>query len=79
MFETEAHLSNIMLYVHLIENGGTVVRGGDFAVWRDHDLVHSVWSERRSQSRADRLGCKDVRLDGFDTCHSILLRLHAIY
>ena len=70
------YLGNIMLYIHLIENGGTVVGGCNFAVWGDHDLVHSVGPEGRPKSRTDSLGCEDVCLDRFDTCHSILLFLH---
>jgi hypothetical protein len=68
-----------MLDIHLIENGGAIVGGCYFAVWRDHDLVHSVGPEGRSQSRADGLGSQNVRLDCLDTCHSILLCLRAIY
>ena len=64
-----------MLDIHLVKNGGTVVSGRDFTVWRDHDFIHTVGSERSSQSRADSLGGKNVSFDSFDSGDSVLLLL----
>ena len=60
--ELDEELADLVLHLHLLEDGGAVVGDAHVAVGRLQHLVHPLRPERRAQRRAHRLRREDVRL-----------------
>ncbi len=55
--------ANLVIHVHQLEDGSSVVGDGDVVVGRDHHLVQALRTQRRSQGVGDRPSRQDVALE----------------
>jgi hypothetical protein len=52
----------LMMDLHLLEDGGTIVGDDDLSVWRNQHLVHTLWTEGSLKEGSNSSGGQDVNL-----------------
>lgn len=61
--ELDQELGNLMIHIHHLEDRGSIVGDGDVTISRHHELVQSLWSQRRPQGAGNGPCSQNVRLE----------------
>jgi len=69
--ELDHEFRDLVINIHLFEDGCSVIGDGDVTILRHHELVQSLGAQAGLQDLTDRLGRDDVRLDGLGSSHSV--------
>merc|ERR1719341_1097932 len=73
--ELDHQFGHLMINVHHLEDGGSVVGDSDVSIRADHQLVQPFGAKAGLQDVGHRLGSQDVRLDGIAASQPGLLHL----